>query len=296
MGRLPTWLIVAAVGILVTLAAADAIRPHAEPRPPATTAAASAPPKLRGHLVFADSDCAARGVGLPGLVVERPLRPDCDGRRWSRDGSLMAVCRGRRTDVFAGFSARPISSVPGCAPAWRDDGALSVIHDGDLVLVRRHGPARIFVSRQALSRLLDRELPQGAAYTLVDVQWIALTTFAAIARARQPWQLALIVYTQGRLELVHSESGHRISDLRVSPLGTSIAFARNALGREFAMIARSGEEIPIPRIANARDIAWSPDEIWVAVETPTTTAIARAGSRDVVERLPFGGDSLDWRP
>jgi hypothetical protein len=297
MRRLPSWLIIGAVGVLVTLAAADAIRPHAEthratePQPTTTTRAA-----LRGLLVLADEDCNERALRLPRLTPAANVNSDCDGRRWSRDGSLLAVCHGARTDVFAGFSSRPIASVRGCAPAWRDDGALSVIHNGDLVIVRRHGPARVFASRQDLSELLADELPGGGSYTLVEVRWLALTTFAAIARGRQPWQLVILVYTQGRLELVHSEFGHRISDLRVSPLGTSIAFARNSLGREFAMITRSGDEMPIPRIANARDITWSPDEIWVALATRTTTVIARTGSRNVVERLPVGGDSLEWRP
>jgi hypothetical protein len=296
MGRLPNWLIIGAVGILVALAAADAIRPHGETPPRASTTPVRPAPELRGHLVFADGDCNARGVRLPGLVPEKPVRPECDGRRWSRDGSLMAVCRRGRTDVFAGFSARPISSVEGCAPAWRDDGALSVIHKGDLLVVRRHGPTRVYVTRDTLNRLLADELPGEAPYSLAEVQWVALTSFAAIARGRHPWQRALFVYTQGRLDFVHQEFGHRISDLRVSPLATTIAFARNAPGREFAMLTRSGEEVPLPRIADARDIAWSPDEIWVALETRTMTSIARTGRRNVVERLPFGGDSLDWLP
>jgi hypothetical protein len=296
MGRLPGWLIVGAFGVLATLAAADAIRPHAELRPSASPATTTTAPELRGHLVFADADCNERGLRLPERVPETPVHSDCDGRRWSRDGSLMAVCRRGVTDVFAGFSARPISSIRGCGPAWRDDGALSVIRDGDLLVIRRHGAARVFVSRRDLAELLRSELPAGASYRLAEVQWLALTSFAAIARGREPWQRALFVYTQGRLDFVHPEFGQRISDLRVSPLATSIAFARNELGPEFVMLARSGEEVPLPRIANARDIAWSPDEIWVALETRTITAVARAGRRTVVERLPLGGDSLDWRP
>jgi hypothetical protein len=280
----------------VTLAAADAIRPHAESRPSQSPATTTTAPELRGHLVFADADCNERGLRLPERVPEAPVPSDCDGRRWSRDGSLLAVCHGRHTDVFAGFSARPISSTRGCAPAWRDDGALSVIRDGDLVVVRRHGPARVFVSRHGLADLLQRELPAGASYRLAEVQWLALTSFAAIVRGRQPWQRALLVYTQGRLDFVHPEFGQRISALRVSPLATNIAFARNEPSREFVMLARSGEEVPLPRIANARDIAWSPDEIWVALETRTITAVARTGKRTVVERLPSGGDSLAWRP
>jgi hypothetical protein len=91
------------------------------------------------------------------------------------------------------------------------------------------------------------------------------------------------------------ELGQRVSDLRVSPLG-NVAFARNHLGRKFVMLTDAGVEVPLPRIANARAIAWSPDEEWVALATPTATFIARTGSRRVVVRIPAGGDTLAWLP
>jgi hypothetical protein len=294
MRRLPTWLILGAVGILVALAAADAIRPHAEARPaPSTTAQAA--PDLRGHLVFADDDCNARAVRLPDLVRERPIDTDCDGRRWSRDGSLMAVCRSDHTDVFAGFSALPVSTITGCAPAWREDGALSVIRHGDLVVARRYGRPRVSISKQQLVKWLDGRLASGDGWRPAEVAWIDRTNLAAILQGPRLAEQAVAIMSADGLELFVPEFGQRIEDLRVSPRG-DVAFARARLDRTYSMLRRNGNEVPLPMIANAHALTWSPDERWVAIATRTTTFISPTGTRELVRQIPFGGDSLDWRP
>jgi hypothetical protein len=52
----------------------------------------------------------------------------------------------------------------------------------------------------------------------------------------------------------------------------------------------------LPRVSDARALAWSPDEEWVALATPEETVVARTGSREVVARLPMGGEALRWLP
>jgi hypothetical protein len=52
----------------------------------------------------------------------------------------------------------------------------------------------------------------------------------------------------------------------------------------------------LPRIANARAIAWSPDGQWLSLATRTSTFIARIRTRGVVMRIPVGGESLEWLP
>ncbi|HXL44360.1 MAG TPA: hypothetical protein VN960_09915 [Gaiellaceae bacterium] len=293
MARLPTWLIVAAVGAVVALAAADAIRPTGEPRTRAP--AATGPPGLNGVLLVGRPDCSTTAIRLPSLDEERALRRlDCGGLVWSRDGTLAARCTPTNgTEILTErleFTAR----VAGCSPAWREDGALSVIRNGDLLIFRRRGPVRLFVSRTTLAEALAGEVPR--AYELSELVWIDASRFAAILHGRQPWQQAIVVYSRDGVERFVPEAGQRISGLRVSPLGNYIAFARNALGREYAMLLRGGPETRLPRIANARTIAWSPDEEWVALATRTATFIARTGSRRVVFRVPAGGDTLAWLP
>jgi hypothetical protein len=151
----------------------------------------------------------------------------------------------------------------------------------------------VYVSRHAVASQVSAQLPDSEGYQLAEVRWLDQTSFAGILAGRQPWQRAVAVFVQGNLETIVPEFGQRISSLRASPLG-NFGFAHNQLGREFVMLTREGREVPLPRIANARAIAWSPDERWVALMTRTTTFIARTGTRQVVRQIPVGGDALEW--
>lgn len=298
MGRLPSWLIVAAVGVLVALAAADAIRSRSEGAPSAPEQQEPASPALadlHGQIVLARVDCDAVALRLPSLVRETPEYPACGGRVWSLDGTASAICVGNVTEVTLAVQVgvSPLR-LKGCAPAWRPDGAVSVVRNGDLVVARRRGTPQILVSRKPLAAALAGVLEGGRTYELVEVAWIGRSSFAAIVSGSKPWQQAVIVYGQDGLENVISQFGQHISSLRVSPLG-NLAVAHNQAGREFVMFTRSGEEMQLPRIANARAIAWSTNEEWVALATRTTTFFARTNSRRTVARIPFGGDSMDWR-
>jgi hypothetical protein len=292
MSRLPSWLIVAAVGLLVSLAAADAIRPHAEAqKTPVTTSTPG--PNLQGVLLLPGAGCDPVALRLPGALVEEPRRPaDCGGFVWSPDGSLSARCRDGFTEVLT-RSGVPVLRLRGCSPAWRQDGAVSVIRDGDLVVARRHGRPYVFVAKADLAKELEREL--GATYELSEIAWIDPATFSAILRGSEPRQHAVIVASRERIETFVPELGQRISSLRASPAGY-VAFARNQLGREFVMLTRAGRSVLLPRIANAQAIAWSPDGQWLALATRTSTFIARIRTRGVVMRIPVGGESLEWLP
>ena len=293
MGRLPTWIIVAAVGVLVALAAADALRSTNEGSPETTVAQPSAP-DLQGVVVVGPS-CSLRALRLPALVeLDAPRRTDCGGIVWSSDGTLNASCADGYTDVGTS-EGRHLFRVRGCAPAWREDGSVSVIRDGELFFARRRGSPRIFFSREQLAQGLAGRVPAGERFELVEVAWLTLTNFAAIVRGPHRWERAVAFLSPGGAGTLVPELGQRISDLRVSPLG-NLAFARNQLGREFVMLTDAGVEVPLPRIANARAITWSPNEEWVALATRTATFIARTGSRRVVFRVPAGGDTLAWLP
>jgi hypothetical protein len=293
MGRLPTWIIVAAVGVLVALAAADALRSTNEGSPKTSVAEPSAP-DLQGVVVVGPS-CSLRALRLPALVeLNAPRQTDCGGIVWSSDGTLNASCADGYTDVGTS-EGRHLFRVRGCAPAWREDGSVSVIRNGELFFARRRGSPRIFFSREQLAQGLAGRVPAGERVELVEVAWLTLTNFAAIVRGPHPWERAVAFLSPGGAGTLVPELGQRISDLRVSPLG-NLAFARNQLGREFLMLTDAGVEVPLPRIANARAIAWSPDEEWVALATRTATFIAPTGSRRVVFRIPAGGDTLAWLP
>jgi hypothetical protein len=294
MRRLPSWLIVGAVGALVALAAADALRPTGESaRKTATEAGA---PDLHGVLVVAGPDCSVAALRLPGLTEQQPPRqPDCGGVVWSRDNTLAARCtKTNGTEVLTAnleFTAR----VQGCAPAWRPDGALGVIRAGDLLVWRRRGRTQLFISKQQLAEWLNGRLASGEGWEFAEVAWIERTTVAAILQGPRSAEQALAIMSPGGLELFVPTFGQQIEDLRVSPRG-DMAFARTRLEPTYSMLRRNGNEVALPRIANARSLAWSPGERWVALATRTTTFIARTGTRKVLMRIPVGGDSVAWLP
>jgi hypothetical protein len=299
--RLPSWIIVAAVGALVVLAAADALRPSSERTPQArenrTTTATGG--DLSGVLVVGSSCRSLRAVRLAGGIEIHPqgqIMADCDGDVWSKDGTLYANCIGRFT-YMGTTEGRRVARFRGCAPAWREDGALGVIRDGALVVARRRGRPIELVSRARLAAELRDVVARPGSYQLTEIAWVGLRRFAAIVQGARPWEQAIVVMsTNGVLEVALPEYGAGIQDLRVSPFGSYLAFATTRLGREFRMMPVEGADVPLPRIGNALNIAWSPDESHVAISTRNTTFIAEAGSPRPGLQLPLGGRYLAWNP
>lgn len=102
----------------------------------------------------ADAACQTQAFRLPSMASEQPRHPpDCNRLVWSQDGSLVARCKGDFTSMTSSDGIR-FPNVDGCAPAWRADGALSVILDGSIVIARRHGDPFIFFSRPQLTETL----------------------------------------------------------------------------------------------------------------------------------------------
>ena len=297
--RLPSWIIVAAVGALVVLAAADALRPsnEATPQPLARTASTTVGRDLRGVLVVGNGCRSLRLVRLADLNEVHPhgqISADCDGLVWSKDGTLYANCIGRSTYIGTA-EGRRIARIRGCEPAWREDGALGVIRDGALVVARRRGPPLELVSRARLAQELRGVFARPGTYELKEIAWVGLIRFAAIVQGARPWEQALIVMsTNGVLESALAQYGAGIQDLRASPSGRYLAFAQTRLGREFRMMPVEGVDIPLPRIGNALNVAWSPDESYVAISTRKTTFVAETGSERPTLQLPFGGRYLAW--
>jgi hypothetical protein len=295
MGSLPNWLIVTALGVLLALAAGDAIRSTGDAQPPPEPAQTVAS-ELRGLLFVAGSDCSVTALRLPERTTEEPpRRPDCRGAVWSHDGTLVAECQGGVT-VVSNADGELFRRVRGCTAAWNPNGFVSVIRAGSLVLARSVFRPVPLLTRDDVARLLAGIVPRPATYELVAVAWIDSSTFAAIVRrGSQPADQYVVIFRDGRIETVVPVFGPPISALRASPRG-KVAFARGEVVREFVMLERDGDPLPLPRVANARAIAWSPDEQWVALATRTNVFIARTGTREIVARVAVGGESLEWLP
>jgi hypothetical protein len=298
MGRLPSWLIVAAVGILIALAAADALRStgsgeqrRTEPQPTPTRA------DLDGLLLLADADCSVTALRLPDLTPEEPpRRPDCRGTVWSVDGTLVAECKNVVTAVH-NASGELVRRLPGCSPAWRDDGSIGVLHDGALVLARSVFNPLALMTRSELHENLADVVERPETYEFVAFDWIGTSRFAAAVRGGRLEDQALVVFTTDqRIERIVTGLGRLVSSVHASPLGDYLALTYNTPERTFAALTVEGERVALPPVDDARAIAWSPDERWVALASPTALVVARTGSPEVVARLPVGGEALEWLP
>jgi hypothetical protein len=300
--RLPSWIIVVAVGALVVLAAADALRsPQRESVQRATgqTSTSRRSEGTEGVIVVGPSCASLRLIRLADLAEVHPhgqIVADCDGDVWSKDGTLYANCIGPLT-YMSTADGRRIARIHGCAPAWREDGALGLVRDGALVVARRRGRPIELVSRARLAEELRNVVARPRSYELTEIAWVGLRRFAAIIQGARPWEQAIVVLsTDGALELALPEYGAGIQDLRVSPSGSYLAFATTRLGREFRMMPAEGVDVPLPRIGNALNVAWSPDESHVAISTRNTTFIAETGNRSPELQIPHGGRYLAWLP
>ena len=301
MSRLPSWVIVAAVGIVLVLAAADAIRSTSDaptPKAASKTSPKTSSPGLPGVIVVGPNCRSLKAMQLRGLSdVQVPRQTDCDGLVWSHDRTLYASCTGAHTVVGTSDGQRR-ARLTGCAPAWREDGALGVIRAGGLVVARTHGRPVELLSRKDLGEQLRGVVERPETYRLTEIAWIGLNRFAALVHGAKPWEEALVVFsTTGGLEQALTQYGAGIADLRVSPNGDYLAFARTALGREFVMTGiDTTTNVRLPRIGNALNVAWSPDESHVAISTRNTTYIAEPGARRPVLEIPSGGRYLAWLP
>jgi len=284
-----TWLVGGGVVLLLVIAMADSIRSRSD----ASGSPPPAPRILHGVIVAADAACQTQAFRLPSMAPERsPRRADCNGLVWSQDGSLVARCKGDFTSVTTSQGLQ-FPNVDGCAPAWREDGALSVVLDGNIVIARRHGSPFIFFSRPQLTEALQAaRVENGAEWRFAQVSWFGLTSFVAVLEG-QAREAAVAVFAHGGLESFLPEQGGRIEDLRASPLG-NFGFALIHPEREYMMVSRGGDPIAIPRVRGAEAIAWSPDERYVALATDDETVIGRTGTTSVMTTLPFGAHALAW--
>ena len=295
MGRLPTWLVVGAIGAIGALAAADALRStgdserRAAPRPTVED--------LTGVLLVADAECTVQALRLPDLTQDEPSRrPDCAGAVWSDDASLVAECSGGVTAVH-NQSRELVRRVRGCSPAWRADGSVGVLDRGSLVLARSVFRPVVLMTPAELRANLEELVEEPETYDFVAFDWIATSRFAAVVRGGRLEEQALVVFTtDDQLELIMRGLGRLVSSVRVSPLGNYLVLTNNSPERGFSVLTRQGERVLLPRVPDARALAWSPDEEWIALATPEEIVVARTGSREVVARLPVGGEALSWLP
>ena len=308
-----TWFVVGAVMALGTVAVVDALPwPGGREAPVAHEEEAPATPDVarpldrfaaEGVLYYTDNFCRLRGLSLPSLEsVEAPeweecrfsLAPRADGVlpagvTWEPSGTKRVAGIGGFVYVVsdaAGWEYR----FRGQAPAFRPDGALTFVRDGEVLeLTGSCRPARrvpwcervLFTSRDLLS-----PLPDGSGTSVVkDIAWLTPTRMAVVLGFEREDMIALY---EGRelVELVPGVGG-RFTELTVSPRRHYLA-ARVGRPRGFVFVDRDGR--PFVLIGVRRDnygrapftagraVAWSPDDSWAAVARTHSIVFFSMGS------------------
>jgi hypothetical protein len=250
-----------------------------------------------GVLTYAGEDCRLEALTLPDL---RP-HPAPPGRactlarletlRFGRPVGdpqrvLVARCRSGRVEL-AEVGGPVVARAPGCAPAWRPDGTLTAVRDGEVASLF---PARVLLSRGDLVRELGPRGWPGTDFSVEEIAWLDGATLAAVVRTPRD-QAVLALFRSGRLVARPSLATTSIEALRVSPR-RSFVTARSSRGA--LVVDREGRRIRLPVGVTA--VAWSPDEQWIAATRSEEIAFfpfEEPSSRGI--SLPIAARDLVWR-
>jgi hypothetical protein len=303
MGRLATVVLVGAVVLLGVAAIVDALRGGGETAAPAPAAATSTdveeediPRVLRaagigGVLSYTDpDDCGLHAMALPTM---RPVEAD----RWEScafaqaatgppaiEGTVFSAENGLQAAEVQGAveivrpHRRTLRFVNAHAPAFRADGTLTMVLDGELVawepcepgteprprLWPGHCP-RVLTDEHEVTEGLDpsRLRPVSGRFSLEDVVWLEDGTALAVARAIESDVLVHIQLTGGEHPIVNARfQAGRIYEVALDPRGDYLAVL-SGTGR-VAVLDPLGRLVASPGL-KVRAMTWSPEGRWLAV-------------------------------
>jgi len=321
-----TWFIVGAVAALAIAAVVDALPgSRGTERPDAREQQATAPtvsPQMdaSGTLYYTDDLCRLRALRLrDSQAVDAPEWDECsfslspDGESVLGDGVLWEPQGSKRVAGISGLVyvvSDPAGweyRFPGTAPAYKPDGTLTFIRDGEVVELtgycrpRRKAPwcERVLLT----SSDLFGPLADGADQAVVkEIAWLTPTRMAALLAFAQEDMIA--VYEGRELVEIIPGVGGRFTELSVSPR-RRYAAARVARPRGFVFIDREGRPFALmevrrdsygrPPFTGGRAVAWSPDDEWTAIARRGSVVLFRMGrgSPDVVH-IELSAQDLAW--
>jgi hypothetical protein len=326
MHRFGTWFVVAAVGTVALVAAADALfrgddrsssavrERDGAPGEPLTGAARLAEELreagIRGQLVWSTPGCDVRVLNLPELEEARPPEVEScaftvspggqlgfDGEVSDPGGDVQARCRGGEIEIRGRLSGLS-DHIDGCAPAWNREGQLTFVRDGALMLFGFCEDARSCEYEVVTRRDFARELapdPWGfRSPMLEEVGWLRTNLFAAIVSDGARGSDVIGLFRGRRLLAALPNPYEDLSTLRVSPLGTYVA-ARVEEPSGLVLLDATGRPLP-SELRGATAITWSPDERWTATAAVDGVYISAAGVRATrLFRIPLEATDVFWR-
>ena len=231
----------------------------------------------------------------------------------SPDGATTARCLGEEVELFAGGGF--VRALPGCAPAWRPDGTLTVALEGAIVRFRRCADGRdtctqTLISHAELVRAARRH-PTSPALAplrvLVDgTAWLSNSRAAVLLSIRLAGRFAgmgpmagIAFFEDG--QLAQAQPYFRVTGgrLAASPRGGYVTQTPDVILRP------DGSQVSLPQhLRDVRDFAWSPDERLLALATRFAVEVVDVASLERYDRtggglrsvtLPQAAVRLAWR-
>jgi hypothetical protein len=341
--RFLTWGLVVAVAALGLAAGLDALRGGGEPEPAAADRAPSAAsePAERtgdvladaradleaagvpaGRITYADEDCRNHVVTLPDLRSESPTGGYVGlCRYWAVVGGLVETIvsprspdwnvRVRCKSGWLSLLSEVVNSDPrlfararGCGAAWKPDGAVTFVQDGEIRRFARcpdDGPlaplrcSRPVLTRAELARQLRGAPWSGYALSIKELHWLNDRRFAAIMQARSAGGTSdyLVIFERERLVREPIFAYADLGGIRPSPSGRLVAAYDEGLGG-IVVVDSAGESVQLA-MDHGDGITWSPDERWIAEATEDGIYVFRA-DEDSPEfiQIPVVARDLLW--
>jgi hypothetical protein len=294
MKRAATIVVLGAVGVLVALAIADALRPSASSEPggaaastPATTAETKPPTLLQtlrseavsGFVVYSDRDCRLHSLLLPRMV-DNVIR--------EKDGADVFRCR---FDVDRGriVPERPAGAADGLMVRNGEvvDGDRIVLTRTDLERAARRNPTVAGLSKRFPLRVHVTSLGRLSAES------VAVGIAATMRGVNRPLYLAAIFSDKDIRSIATSFAGP------YRGFFTSADGALVGAGNGTVFTRTGGSFDPPQNLPAGRAVAFSPDDRWIAWINGRSFFLigAQTGGQPArIIRLPIPARDLVWRP
>jgi hypothetical protein len=327
MRRAATWLVVGGVLLVAGVALAeaflrdeDATADRPETDPPTSSTRSDLPSQLeaagaRGLLyvgVAEDGECVLRVIRLPSLVVEQNFEvTDCQFAV-APDGAVATGSDCRGTGALATFDGAVVDLFEGCAPAWKPDGELTFVRDGEVMTVPRSctrsidACARITLARADIrGALAELDRDPSVRESVHKIAWLDDTRVGAVVRRAvgsgdDRRSLDLVVVFEGREFLGPLEFGNRrLTDLTVNRPARRFFATGDLIQGVFELDDRGRyvETLTLPQgIPEVSSVAFSPDGTWGAAAGRRTVVVFQAGDPPGrAFQLPFEAEAVAWR-
>jgi hypothetical protein len=343
MRRLVTVSLACGLAALGVAAAVDAVRGEDPQHEPTEAERGMAPPPLSssrtalagrlerlaitGTLYLSPDPCGGsearplRAIRLPSLrPVEAPRSRGCGfslssdgaevaprGAAWQPGGALVAT-PGRGAIELTSSSPAWRDRLEGSSPAFRPDGALTYVDDGEVLEWNRdcgridRSCPRTLLSRANLARAFrfDADAPSDtrfvSSYAVRQLEWLSETRVAAlldvsISFGSEHEQLLAVFEGTEAIE-GRPGIGDRLGLLGADPAGHHLAVRS---GTRLDVLGPRTETIWPSALEPVRAFAWSPDGRWLAVAGRTSVYLVRTRDWTVLVSLPVATRDLAWR-